>query len=127
MALPALGGIYVPVPSKFVRGWHLGSLKRDAFVSYLEYILAIGRRSIISVKEGLCPYLRNRMVQEAWAAISTREESIEGLDVGVDGQLESWVSSMIGGRIFEEVLAPEEAELMVPCRVSRTGGHSYWQ
>jgi hypothetical protein len=62
------------------------------------------------------------MVEEVGRPIVS-EEGIEGLDVGVDGQLKGRIGGMVGRRVPKEVLSAKCVEFVIPRRVSAFGGH----
>jgi len=68
---------------------------------------------IVAVKERLGPNIREAVRQQPRLAVVAKD-AIEGLDVGIDGQLQRGVRAAVFRRIAEEILATESVEPMVP-------------
>jgi hypothetical protein len=104
-------------------GWRdLGLLQRDALVPDRQLVFARRRRPIVSVEERLRPDLGKRMVDEAGRPVGSKE-SVEGLDVGVDGPLEGRIGSLVGRGVPEKLLAAKSVVFVIPRRVGAFGGH----
>lgn len=124
MTLSALRREDLAVLGKLVVWRKLRLLERHTFVPDGELVPLRHRCTLVTIEICLCANLLEGVFDEARLPIAGKE-SIEGLDVGVDRELEGRVGCSVGGRVLEELLPACDIVAVIPRRICARRSHGY--
>lgn len=123
MSFSALGRVYLAVLCEFVAWGQQRLLQGDTLVSNRQPVPSARRGAIWAVVECLCTNVCQSMVDETLASVRGKQR-IEGLDMGIDGDLEERVRAVIGRWVPEEVFTPQCVILVIPLSLCPRRSHS---
>lgn len=99
-------------------------MERHTLVPDGELVPLRRRCTLVAIEICLCANLLEGIVDEARLPLAGKE-SIEGLDVGVDGELEGRVGCSVGRGVLEELLPACDIIAVIPRRICARRSHGY--